>query len=72
MALNVAQPAESQKADSNSVPKRPATHTVKAGENLYKISRRYYGNDKHVPAIIRLNHLRNADNITVGSTIKLP
>lgn len=72
VALNVAQPAESQKADSNSVPKRPATHTVKAGENLYKISRRYYGNDKHVPAIIRLNHLRNADNITVGSTIKLP
>ena len=72
VALNVAQPAESHKADSNSVPKRPATHTVKAGENLYKISRRYYGNDKHVPAIIRLNHLRNADNITVGSTIKLP
>ncbi|MGM9688748.1 MAG: HU family DNA-binding protein [Alloprevotella sp.] len=71
-AQPAAKPTETPKADNDSVPKRPTTHKVKEGENLYKISRRYYGSDQYVPAIIRLNHLRNADNITVGSIIKLP
>lgn len=71
-AQPAAKPTDTPKADNDSVPKRPTTHKVKEGENLYKISRRYYGSDKYVPAIIRLNHLRNADNITVGSIIQLP
>lgn len=66
--------AVAQKPDSvkHAAPQQPRTHTVKVGDNLYKISRRYYGTDAYVPAIIKLNKLRNADNITVGKRLKLP
>lgn len=53
-------------------PARPATHIVAKGDNLYKISRRYYGTDRYVPAIIKLNHLKDANTITHGQKLRLP
>ena len=53
-------------------PTRPATHIVAKGDNLYKISRRYYGTDRYVPAIIKLNHLKDANTITHGQKLRLP
>lgn len=51
---------------------KPEYHKVKAGDNLYKISRKYYGTDKMVPSIIRRNNLKDANNITKGMNLYLP
>ena len=51
---------------------RPATHRVKMGDNVYRISRRYYGSDKYAQKIIEANHLKDANTITVGMDLKLP
>ncbi len=50
----------------------PCTHKVKAGDNLSRLSRRYYGSDKHIDFIIKTNKLRDADNIPLGSTLTFP
>ncbi len=50
----------------------PCTHKVKAGDNLSRLSRRYYGSDKHIDFIIKNNKLRDADNIPLGSTLTFP
>ncbi len=50
----------------------PRTHKVKAGDNLSRLSRRYYGSDKHIDFIIKTNKLRDADNIPLGSTLTFP
>lgn len=53
-------------------PTIPPYHIVKRGENVYRISRKYYKTDKYVPQIIRENKLKDSDNITVGMKLKLP
>lgn len=53
-------------------PARPAYHIVKVGDNLYKISRRYYGDDSHVRALMRVNGLKDANTITKGMRLRLP
>ena len=47
-------------------------HTVKAGENLTRIVRRHYGSDAYVNKVVKHNHLKNADNVAVGTVIELP
>lgn len=70
----VARPASSsQKAQAQpAVPARPQYYVVKTGDNLYKISRRFYGSDRQVPALIKLNKLEDANTITRGTRLKLP
>lgn len=53
-------------------PVKPAFHVVGRGENLYMISRRYYGTDTYVPALIEKNNLQDADHITIGMKLLLP
>lgn len=60
-------PAQAQQS-----PARPKTHTIRMGENLHAISRRYYGSDKYVNAIIEANGIEDADHIHVGATLRLP
>ena len=70
-----AAPSDRQSAPAKpaaAAPTRPATHIVAKGDNLYKISRRYYGTDRYVPAIIQLNHLKDANTITHGQKLRLP
>ena len=70
-----AAPSDRQSAPAKpaaAAPTRPATHIVAKGDNLYKISRRYYGTDRYVPAIIKLNHLKDANTITHGQKLRLP
>lgn len=52
--------------------KRPTTHTVKTGDNVYRIARKYYGSDSYAERIIKANNLKNANTITVGMTLTLP
>ena len=51
---------------------RPTTHKVKVGDNVYRIARKYYGSDEYAEKIIKANHLKDANNITVGMDLKLP
>ncbi len=47
-------------------------HTVRKGENLSSIARKYYGNKKYAAFIIAHNKLANPDIIPVGTRLKLP
>ena len=51
---------------------RPATHIMKRGETLTRISVRYYGTKDSVRAIIRANKFADPDNVHVGAEVKLP
>ncbi len=66
--------APSDKVQPQAVPEKPQTvkHTVKAGENLTRIVRRHYGSDTYVNKVVKHNHLKNADNVAVGTVIELP
>lgn len=48
------------------------TYRVSSNDNLSRIARRFYGSDDYVRFIIKHNNIENADNIAVGSTLKLP
>lgn len=50
----------------------PPTHTVKAGDNVYRISRKYYGSDAYAERIIKENNLKDANTIVVGMQLKMP
>lgn len=62
----------SNKTAEKDTPKRPATHCVAKGENVYRIARKYYGNDSYAEKIIKANHLKDANTIVVGMELKLP
>jgi nucleoid-associated protein YgaU len=47
-------------------------HIVKTGDNLYTISKQYYGDYSKIAAIMELNGIENMDKIYIGQTIKLP
>ena len=51
---------------------KPRFHTVRKGENLTQISRRYYGSDRYIQKIIRKNNLSDANNIIPGTRLLLP
>ena len=62
------------KTEPQATNEKPQTvkHTVKAGENLTRIVRRHYGSDAYVNKVVKHNHLKNADNVAVGTVIELP
>ena len=47
-------------------------HKVKRGENLTRIVRRHYGTEAYVQRIIKINHLKDANNVTEGMVLTLP
>lgn len=62
------QQAGAQEKDMN----EEKTYTVKRGDNIYSIAKKMYGNKDYARQIIRHNHLKDPDNIAIGSTLKLP
>jgi len=73
---DAAPPAKpSQGGDKSAVAttaEKPKVHRVRVGDNLTKISRRYYGSDKYVQAIMKANGLKDSDNVPLGMLLKLP
>jgi nucleoid-associated protein YgaU len=47
-------------------------YTIKAGDNLSKISQRFYGAASKYQKIAEANGIADPDKIRVGQTIKLP
>ena len=62
---------ESKEEQSNA-PAIPAFHVVSVGDNVYRISRKYYGTDDYADKIIKENNLSDANMIVVGMKLKLP
>ena len=48
------------------------THVVKAGENLPRLSKLYYGSPNYANYIILHNHIDRPDLIKIGQRIKIP
>ncbi len=65
-------PQEKLQEKPAETPKRPATHTVKTGDNVYRIARKYYGSDSYAERIIKANNLKDANTITIGMELTLP
>lgn len=55
-------------------PPAPRTHTVSEGDTLSKIARHYYGSSDRWPQILEANRsaIKDVNNLTVGSTLKIP
>lgn len=66
------QSANQQAKDKEAAKPSIVRHTVKPGENLTRIVRKYYGSDAYVGKVVRHNHLRDADNVPVGTVLELP
>jgi nucleoid-associated protein YgaU len=68
--ISVQQPEESStEAETQAV---PATHKVEAGEDLWKISEKYYNDGYQWSKIAQENNLTNPDYLEVGQELKLP
>ena len=48
------------------------TYTVQPGDNLSKISKRYYGDANKFPVIAQANNLADPDKIKVGQELVIP
>lgn len=51
---------------------QPKTYTIKKGDTLYSIAKKYLGNGNRYTDILKLNPNIKADNLQIGATIKLP
>jgi nucleoid-associated protein YgaU len=47
-------------------------YTIQSGDNLSKISKRFYGNANKYPEIAKANNISNPDLIKVGQQLNLP
>lgn len=47
-------------------------YTIQSGDNLSKISKRFYGNANKYPEIAKANNIPNPDLIKVGQQLNLP
>lgn len=75
--LPASAPTQSVKAKpsqptTTATPQRPQTHCVGKGENIYRIARKYYGDDSYAEKIIKANNLKDANTIVIGMELKLP
>lgn len=48
------------------------TYEMKAGDNLYRLARRYYGSKDFAIYIIRYNHFEDPDLVMIGTKVKIP
>ena len=55
-----------------SAPAASGTYIVQKGDTLLSISRKIYGNDRHIKEICQLNNIEDSDKIYAGEKILLP
>jgi serine/threonine protein phosphatase PrpC/LysM repeat protein len=53
-------------------PENTVTYTVKSGDNLYKISQKYYGDPEKYTLIMNANNIEDANLIHVGQVLVIP
>lgn len=57
---------------NNNTNTKPNTYTIQKGDNLYRISIKFYDSSKKIEEIKALNNIQDETKIKVGQTIKLP
>lgn len=65
-------PFLSNPTQQQTAPSGTKTHTVVAGENLWKIAEQYYGSGYNWVDIAKENKLANANQIDTGQVLTLP
>jgi LysM repeat protein len=65
-------PARSQPAGSAAKPAPTRAYVVLRGDNLGKISLKLLGTSRRMDEIVRLNNLKDPDDIRVGQSLKIP
>jgi nucleoid-associated protein YgaU len=66
-------PARSQPANTSRPPPAPAReYVVLKGDNLGKISLKLLGTSRRMDEIVKLNNLKDPDDIRVGQSLKIP
>ena len=48
------------------------THTIQSGDTLSKLAQLFYGNGNKYPKIVEANHLKDANNVPIGTTVVIP
>lgn len=71
-AIKAADPSFSDLVHEITVAQGEQTYTVKAGDNLSKISKLFYGDANQYQKIADANGLDNPDKIRVGQTLTIP
>lgn len=69
---NSAENKESTSSGSVASTNLPTTHTVAAGESLWKIAEKYYQSGYNWVTIVKENKLANANSIEVGQKLSIP
>ncbi|MEF9952194.1 MAG: LysM peptidoglycan-binding domain-containing protein [Clostridium sp.] len=77
--VKIVNTSSDKKATSKPKPSRPntskpkvKTHTVRKGDTLWGISKRYLGKGSRFDEIAKLNNIKNPNIIRVGQIIKIP
>lgn len=52
--------------------KIPRVYKLKAGDTLYSVSMKFYGNKEKIEEIIKLNNIKDIHDLSIGTTLKLP
>jgi len=71
-AIKSVDPNFSDLAHEVTVTQGEQTYTVKAGDNLSKISKLFYGDANQYPKIAKANNLADPDKIKVGQALRIP
>ena len=67
-------PVSSSITERLSGPLQMETYTVKSGDSLYAISRKFYGDSSRIDLIYEANRdvIRSKNNLSVGQTLRIP
>jgi nucleoid-associated protein YgaU len=71
-AIKAVDPTFSDLAHEITVAQGDQTYTVKAGDNLSKISKLFYGDANQYSKITQANNLADPDKIKVGQSLRIP
>lgn len=71
-AIKAVDPNFSDLAHEITVAQGDQTYTVKAGDNLSKISKLFYGDANQYSRIAQANNLADPDKIKVGQSLRIP
>ncbi|PYX34889.1 MAG: peptidoglycan-binding protein [Acidobacteria bacterium] len=71
-AIKSVDPNFSDLAHEITVAQGEQTYTVKAGDNLSKISKIFYGDSNQYSKIAQANNLADPDKIKVGQSLRIP